>query len=65
MKNKFVLVCLALGLIYFSLSLYRLWLINLPLVSPLDLIESLPPLAPIFNKPGGGKLLLVSSPIGT
>ena len=52
MKNKFVLVCLALGLIYFSLSLYRLWLINLPLVSPLDLIESLPPLAPIFNKPG-------------
>ncbi|MEK7524991.1 MAG: glycosyl hydrolase family 18 protein [Patescibacteria group bacterium] len=53
MKNKFVLVCLALGLIYFSLSLYRLWLINLPLVSPLDLIESLPPLAPIFNKPGG------------
>ena len=52
MKNKFVLVCLALGLIYFSLSFYHLWLINLPLVSPLDLIESLPPLAPIFNKPG-------------
>jgi len=52
MKNKFVPVCLALGLIYFSLSFYRLWLINLPLVSPLDLLESLPPLAPIFNKPG-------------
>ena len=52
MKNKFVLICLALGLIYFSLSFYHLWLINLPLVSPLDLIESLPPLAPIFNKPG-------------
>ena len=52
MKNKFVPVCLALGLIYFSLSFYHLWLINLPLVSPLDLIESLPPLAPIFNKPG-------------
>ncbi len=52
MKNKFVLVCLTLGLIYLGLSFYRLWLINLPLVSPLDLIGSLPPLAPIFNKPG-------------
>lgn len=52
MKTKFILVCLLLGLTYSGLSLYRLWLINLPLVSPLDLIESLPPLAPIFSKPG-------------
>lgn len=52
MKNKFIPLCLSLGLIYLGLSFYRLWLINLPLVSPLDLIESLPPLAPIFNKPG-------------
>lgn len=53
MKSKFVPVCLVLGVLYFSLSLYRLWLINLPLVSPLDLVGSLPPLAPIFRKPGG------------
>lgn len=52
MKSKFIPLCLGLGLIYLGLSFYRLWLINLPLVSPLDLIESLPPLAPIFNKPG-------------
>ncbi|OGD73887.1 hypothetical protein A3A84_00550 [Candidatus Collierbacteria bacterium RIFCSPLOWO2_01_FULL_50_23] len=52
MSKKIIFLFFILGLIYLSLSLYRIWQINLPLVSPIDLVESLPQLAPIFKKPG-------------
>lgn len=41
-----------LGLLYLSGSLYLFWKANLPLISPLDLIESLSPLSPAFRSQG-------------
>ncbi len=52
MGKKLVLIFLFLGGSYVLLSFYQLWQTHLPLISPVDLIESLPPLAPIFRKPG-------------
>jgi spore germination protein YaaH len=52
MSKKIIFLFSILGIIYLSLSLYRIWQINLPLISPVDLVESLPQLAPIFKKPG-------------
>lgn len=52
MKRKVLTLFALLAAIYLSLSLYQLWQINLPLVSPIDLIESLRELAPAYRKPG-------------
>lgn len=53
MKRKSFLIFALLGLFYLFGNLAILWQKNLPLLSPVDLVESLPPLAPIFRKPGG------------
>ncbi len=52
MGKKILLLFSLLAAIYLSLSLYQLWQENLPLVSPIDLIESLRELAPTYRKPG-------------
>src|SRR3989344_1751986 len=53
MGKKFAIAFISLGIFSLLFTLYQFWQTNLPLVSPVDLIESIPPLAPIFRKPGG------------
>lgn len=52
MVRKILGVFALLALIFIPLTVYQLWQTNLPLVSPIDLIESLRELAPTYRRPG-------------
>ena len=52
MVRKILGVFALLALIFIPLTAYHLWQINLPLVSPIDLIESLSELIPTYRRPG-------------
>jgi GH18 family chitinase len=52
MAKKILGVFALLALIFIPLTVYQLWQINLPLVSPIDLIESLRELTPTYRPPG-------------
>src|SRR3989338_2833319 len=52
MVKKILGVFALLAHIFIPLTAYHLWQINLPLVSPIDLIESLRELTPTYRRPG-------------
>ncbi len=52
MTKKILAVLALLALIFIPLTAYQLWQTNLPLISPVDLIESLRELAPTYRRPG-------------
>jgi len=52
MAKKILGVFALLAFIFIPLTAYQLWQTNLPLVSPIDLIESLRELAPTYRPPG-------------